>query len=100
MDQIKEAADFELMKQRQYQFMIQRISQDLVAMKIHVNDAQESYQQKLTVLQEETEKKQKAIQAKLQAQHKLEQFMLVIDNDHLQRQEEMAALDKSIQNKQ
>jgi len=26
--------------------------------------------------------------------------MLVIDNDHLQRQEEMAALDKSIQNKQ
>jgi len=47
--------------------MIQRISQDLVAMKIHVNEAQESYQQKLAILQEETEKKRKAIQAKLQA---------------------------------
>lgn len=34
---IKEASEFELMKQRQYKHMIQRIQQDLIAMKIKVS---------------------------------------------------------------
>lgn len=73
------------MKQRQYKHMQQRIQQDLVAMKISVNEHKESFEQKKQVLAEETEKKRKANQARLQAQHKLEQYMLFIDNDHLQR---------------
>ena len=40
---IKEASEFELMKQRQYKHMIQRIQQDLIAMKIKVSRKQESY---------------------------------------------------------
>jgi hypothetical protein len=85
MELIEEQADFELMKQRQYKHMQQRIQQDLVAMKISVNEHKESFEQKKQVLAEETEKKRKANQARLQAQHKLEQYMLFIDNDHLQR---------------
>lgn len=50
-------------------------------------------------MEEEIEKKRKATQQRLQAQHRLESFMLVIDEDHRQRGEEMGALDKSIQNK-
>lgn len=82
MMQIKEASDFEMMKQRQYKHMIQRIQADLIATKIKVNERQESYQSKLAILEEETEKKRKATQQRLQAQHRLESFMLVIDEDH------------------
>ena len=99
MEKIKEASDFEMMKQRQYKHMIQRIQADLIATKIKVNEKQESYQSKLAILEEEIEKKRKATQQRLQAQHRLESFMLVIDEDHRQRGEEMGALDKSIQNK-
>lgn len=84
-DEIKEASDFELMKQRQYKHMIQRIQQDLIATKIKVNEKQDSYNSKLAILEEETEKKRKATQQRLQAQHRLESFMLVIDEDHRQR---------------
>ena len=38
MAAIKEASDFELMKQRQYKHMIQRIQADLIATKIKVNE--------------------------------------------------------------
>lgn len=65
MDEIKEAAEFEMMKQRQYKHMIQRIQQDLIAMKIKVNDRQESHASKLAILEEETEKKRKATQQRL-----------------------------------
>jgi hypothetical protein len=65
MDDIKEASDFEMMKQRQYKHMIQRIQADLIAMKIKVNEKQDSYQSKQTILDEETEKKRKATQQRL-----------------------------------
>ena len=58
----KEASDFEMMKQRQYKHMIQRIQADLIATKIKVNEKQESYASKLAILEEETEKKRKATQ--------------------------------------
>lgn len=38
MAAIKEASDFELMKQRQYKHMIHRIQADLIATKIKVNE--------------------------------------------------------------
>lgn len=60
MAAIKEASDFEMMKQRQYKHMIQRIQADLIATKIKVNEKQESYASKLAILEEETEKKRKA----------------------------------------
>ena len=47
--------------------MIHRIQQDLIAMKIKVNDRQESHASKLAILEEETEKKRKATQQRLQA---------------------------------
>ena len=62
MDRYKEESDFEMMKQRQYKHMIQRIQADLIATKIKVNEKQESYQSKLAILEEETEKKRKATQ--------------------------------------
>lgn len=62
MDDIKEASDFEMMKQCQYKHMIHRIQADLIAMKIKVNEKQESHQSKLSILEEETEKKRKATQ--------------------------------------
>lgn len=62
MEQIKEASDFEMMKQRQYKHMIMRIQSDLIATKIKVNEQQESYASKLAILEEETEKKRKATQ--------------------------------------
>lgn len=62
MAAIKEASDFEMMKQRQYKHMIQRIQADLIATKIKVNEKQESYASKLAILEEETEKKRKATQ--------------------------------------
>lgn len=62
MEQIKEASDFEMMKQRQYKHMIMRIQADLIATKIKVNEQQESYASKLAILEEETEKKRKATQ--------------------------------------
>jgi len=60
MAAIKEASDFEMMKQRQYKHMIQRIQADLISTKIKVNEKQESYASKLAILEEETEKKRKA----------------------------------------
>lgn len=79
--------------------MINRIQRDLIATKIRANELHESYDSKQAILEEETEKNGKAKQLKLQAQHRLEAFMQVIDEDHRQRAEEMSALDHSIKNK-
>jgi len=62
--------------------MLSRIQKDLIATKIKANELHESYASKKIILEEETEKNRKAKQLRLQAQHKLEAFMQVIDEDH------------------
>lgn len=74
-----------MMKQHQYKYMLSRIQKDLIATKIKANELHESYASKKIILEEETEKNRKAKQLRLQAQHKLEAFMQVIDEDHRQR---------------
>jgi len=74
--------------------------QDLIACSIQANELQESYKSKLTIAEEESEKNRKAKQQRMQAQHRLEEFMRMIDQDHFQRQKRIDSLHKSIKNKE
>ena len=60
MEQITEECAFEMMKQHQYRYMINRIQRDPIATKIKANELHESYASKQAILEEETEKNRKA----------------------------------------
>ena len=46
LDQIKSEQDFEMMFQRSYYHMLDRMKKDLIATQIKANELQESYKQK------------------------------------------------------
>ena len=48
---------------------------------------------------DESEKNRQAKQARLQAQHRLEELMRLIDQDHFQRKNRLASVLKSLDNK-
>ncbi len=47
---IKDEHDFEMMFQRVYQHMIERIKKDLIALQIKANEMHESYKQKEVIM--------------------------------------------------
>lgn len=57
---IKDEHDFELMFQRSYYHMIDRMKKDLVSLSIKSNEMQDSYKQKEQIATEETDKSRKA----------------------------------------
>ena len=69
----------EMMLQRTYKHMINRMQADLIACQIEANELQESHKSKQQIAAEETEKNRKAKQQKLEALNKLEEFMRLID---------------------
>lgn len=52
---------------------------DLIAIQIKFNETSESFKNKQQVYQEEAEKNRQAKQQRLQAQHRLEELMRLID---------------------
>jgi len=72
---IKEEHDFELMFQRSYAHMIDRMKKDLVAIKISANEMSESFKQKEGIMNEESEKSRKTKELRMQAKVKLENLM-------------------------
>ena len=85
LENIKETHDFEQMLQRSYKHMIERMHKDLIATQIKAAELQESYKSKQTIAAEEADRNRKAKQQRLQAQHRLEELMRLIDQDHFQR---------------
>lgn len=82
LEQIKEKHDYRLMVQRQYQHMIHRMKTDLIAIQIKFNETQDSFKNKEQVYKEESDRNRQAKQERLQAQHRLEELMRLIDQDH------------------
>jgi hypothetical protein len=62
---IKDEHDFELMFQRTYYHMIDRIKKDIIALNIQANDLRDSNKQKEIIMQEEAEKSRKAKEQRL-----------------------------------
>ena len=60
-EQIKEETDFEMMNQRQYLHMIQRMQADLVSTQINANEMMDANKQKMMVMGEETDKHRQAL---------------------------------------
>lgn len=63
---LQETHDYELMLQKTYQHMIQRMKADLISIQIKANEANESYKSKLHIMNEETEKARKSRQELMQ----------------------------------
>ena len=97
---IKDEHDFELMFQRSYYHMIDRMKKDLVSLSIKSNEMQDSYKQKEQIATEETDKSRKAKEQRMQAKVKLEALMKNIDIEQKKRQERIMSLQKSIRNKE
>lgn len=72
---LKDEHDFELMFQRTYYHMLDRMKKDLIALKIEAKDMFESAKQKDSIAFEETEKSRKAKEQRMQAKVKLEALM-------------------------
>ena len=97
---IKDEHDFEMMFQRVYQHMIERIKKDLIALQIKANEMHESHKQKEVIMQEESDKSRKSKEHRLQAKEKLQQLMDFIDKEQRHREERIESLNKSIKNKE
>jgi len=50
LDSVKHDHDYELMFQRSYEFMLQRMKKDLISIKIHANDLHASFKQKQQIV--------------------------------------------------
>ena len=59
--------------------MIHRMKADLIAIQIRFNELSDSHKNKQQVYTDEAEKNRQAKQARLQAQHRLEELMRLID---------------------
>ena len=79
--------------------MIHRMKSDLIAIQIRFNELSDSHKNKQQVFMDESEKNRQAKQARLQAQHRLEELMRLIDQDHFQRKNRLASVLKSLDNK-
>ena len=88
-----------MMVQRSYLHMISRMKSDLIAIQIRFNETQDSYKNKAQVYQEEADKNRQAKQQRLPAEHRLEELMRLIDQDHFQRKNRLASVLKSLDNK-
>ena len=64
LENIKETHDFEIMLQRTYKHMIDRMHKDLIATQIKAQELQESYKSKQAIAAEEADKNRKAKQQK------------------------------------
>ena len=64
LDTLKDNHDMEMMLQRTYKHMINRMQQDLIACQISANELHESHKSKMAISEEETDKNRKAKQAK------------------------------------
>ena len=97
---IKDEHDFELMFQRSYYHMIDRIKKDIIALNISSYDLRDSNKQKEIIMQEEADKSRKAKEQRLQAKERLQQLMDQIDKEQKHREERIESLNKSIKNKE
>ena len=97
---IKDEHDFELMFQRSYYHMIDRIKKDIIALNISSYDLRDSNKQKEIIMQEEADKSRKAKEQRLQAKDRLQQLMDQIDKEQKHREERIESLNKSIKNKE
>jgi hypothetical protein len=79
LSMIREEHDFEIMFQRSYQHMIERMKKDLIAIKIKASEINESCKQKESIMNEESEKSRKTKEQRMQAKTKLENLMKQID---------------------
>ena len=100
LSMIRDEHDFELMFQRTYHHMIDRIKKDIIALNISAYDLRDSNKQKEVIMQEEAEKSRKAKEQRLQAKEKLQQLMDQIDKEQRHREERIESLNKSIKNKE
>jgi hypothetical protein len=65
LSMIKDEHDFELMFQRSYYHMIDRIKKDIIALNISSYDLRDSNKQKEIIMQEEADKSRKAKEQRL-----------------------------------
>jgi hypothetical protein len=76
---IREEHEFELMYQRSYAHMIERMKKDLIAIKIEANELGDSLRQKEGIVGEESEKSRRTKEQRMQAKVRLEALMKQID---------------------
>lgn len=85
LDNIKMEHAFEVMFQRQYEHMIERMKRDLIALQIKTGEMHDSYKSKEGIMGEETEKSRRAKEQKLQAKLRLDALMKQIDQEQKKR---------------
>ena len=89
-----------VMEQKSYKHMLNRMSQDQIAMTIHTNDLHESLKDKKLIVKSMYLKRDKAKEDQLQSKFTLDNLMKNIDKEQEQRQDRIKSLYKSIQNKE
>ena len=85
LDVIKEEHDYELMFQRQYAYMLERMRKDIIAYQIKTNEQHESHKHKAIIMNDETDKSRKSKEHRMQAKLKLESLMKLIDQEQIKR---------------
>jgi hypothetical protein len=79
--------------------MLDRLKKDLISSQLKSQDLKDSLKQKNDLVVEQSEYQRKAKQDRIQAKMKLEQVIMQIDQDQMERRERISALNKSLTNK-
>ena len=90
---------YEKLTQSQYEHMLDRLKKDLISSQLKSQELKDSLKQKNDLVVEQSEYQRKAKQDRIQAKMKLEQVIMQIDQDQMERRERISALNKSLTNK-
>jgi hypothetical protein len=89
---VKFTHDFEMLYQRQYQHMLDRMKKDLISLQLTSNDLMESLRSKRSIMSDELNKQRKSKENKLQSKYRLDNLMKNIDHEQKKRQERILSL--------
>tara|TARA_B110001450_G_C17581043_1_gene464941 strand:+ start:490 stop:1026 length:537 start_codon:yes stop_codon:yes gene_type:complete len=98
-EQLETDHAYEKLTQQQYEHMLDRLKKDLISSQLKSQDLKDSLKQKNDLVVEQSEYQRKAKQDRIQAKMKLEQVIMQIDQDQMERRERISALNKSLTNK-
>jgi hypothetical protein len=99
LDLYKENHDFQRMNTRTYRYMLDRMSKDLIALTLEINDLTESLRSKKQIMEDEANKKILARENKLQSNYRYQKLMHNIAHEMTKNKERIHSLNVSIENK-
>ena len=90
---------YQSMTRRIRNAMLNRQKKDWISLMLKINDLTESLRSKNNIYETESKMQMNNRQDKLQSKYKLDNLMKMIDHEQKQRQNRIASLQTSIQNK-